>query len=117
MKRFVNATAFALVFAAGPVWAADAPHSGGGVNTGLKARSPSENSVGVKGAPGNKNGPAMQPNASSSGSSSGEAGTASGPPPTDRSGAAHSDLAVGVKGAPGNKNGPAEKPRDSTPTQ
>lgn len=62
----------------------NAPNADPGVNTGKQARTPSDNSVGVKGAPGN-------------GTSTGEMGTSS------------SDAAAGVKGLRGNKNGPSVK--------
>lgn len=99
MNKLIAATAFTALFAAAPVMAADAPNVDPGVDTGKQARTPADNSVGVKGAPGNKNGASMKSDPSSTGNSSGEMGK----------GTSSSDEAAGVKGAPGNKNGPSTK--------
>ncbi|HVZ05312.1 hypothetical protein [Hyphomicrobium sp.] len=104
MNKLIAATAFAALFAAAPAMAADAPNADPGVNTGKQARTPADNSVGIKGAPGNKNGPSMKSD-SSNGSSSGEMG---------KSGTSSSDEAAGVKGAEGGKNGPSAKDPGST---
>lgn len=105
MNKIIAATAFAAFFAAAPAIAADAPNADPGVTTGKDARTPSDNSVGVKGDTGNKNGPSAKPGSSGNGSSTGEMGsTTSG-----------SDAAAGVKGAEGGTNGPAAKtPSDNT---
>lgn len=98
MRKIIAATAFATLFIAAPVLAADyAPNTDPGVNTGKQARTPSDNSVGIKGAPGNKNGPSTKSDTSGNGASTGENGTSS------------SDAAAGVKGSSGNKNGPSVK--------
>jgi len=104
MNKIIAATALAALFAAAPALAADAPNVDPGVNTGKNARTQSDNSVGVKGAPGNKNGPSTKSGSSSNGSSTGEMGTST----------SGSDAAAGVKGGEGNKNGPAaQKPSDN----
>ena len=98
MRKLIAATAFATLFVAAPVMAADnAPNADPGVNTGKQTRTPSDNSVGVKGAPGNKNGPSTKSDSSGNGTSTGEMGTSP------------SDAAAGVKGLRGNKNGPSVK--------
>jgi hypothetical protein len=111
MRKMIAATAFAAaaLFAGVPAIAADAPNQDPGVTTGKDARTPDSNSVGVEGQPGNKNGPSMgtdsnsmSPGSSSSGSSTGAAG---------------SDEAAGVKGDKGNKNGPSAKTPESGTTQ
>lgn len=99
MRKMIAATALAALFAAAPALAADAPNADPGVNTGKSARTPSDNSVGVQGHPGNKNGPSMKSDSSSNGSSTGEMGTST----------SGSDTAAGVKGGEGGKNGPAAK--------
>ena len=92
MKEIFTAIAFAVLLTAVPALAAD-------TSTNNKPASSTSSGPGVKGAPGNKNGPAAQPNSmDKAGSSSGTADTQ---PSQD---------AKGVKGAPGNKSGPAEKP-------
>ena len=91
MKEIFTAIAFAVLLTAVPALAAD-------TSTNNKPASSISSGPGVKGAPGNKNGPAAQPNSmDKAGSSSGTAYTQ---PSQD---------AKGVKGAPGNKSGPAEK--------
>ena len=92
MKEIFTAIAFVVLLTAVPALAAD-------TSTDNQPASSTSSGPGVKGAPGNKNGPAAQPNSmDKAGSSSGTADTQ---PSQD---------AKGVKGAPGNKSGPAEKP-------
>jgi hypothetical protein len=65
MRKRIAATASATLFVAAPVMAADyAPNAVPGVYTGKQARTPSDNSAGVKGAPGNKNGPSTKSDSS-----------------------------------------------------
>jgi hypothetical protein len=105
MKKIIAATALAALFAAAPALAADAPNVDPGVNTGKEARTPSDNSVGVKGDRGNKNGPSAKSGSSSNGSSTGEMGKST----------SGSDAAAGVKGGEGGKNGPAAtSPNDNS---
>lgn len=106
MRKMIAATAFAALFAAAPVYAADAPNQDPGVNTGKDARTPDSNAVGVEGQSGNKNGPAAKSDSDSMNSGSSGSST----------GAAGSDEAAGVKGAEGSKNGPSAKTPDSSST-
>jgi hypothetical protein len=97
MKKIIAATAFAAMFAAVPAIAAESgPNVDPGLNTGKQGATPSDNSAGVKGAPGNKNGPATGSNGSA-GASTGEQGMAP------------SQNAAGVKGAQDSTNGPSDK--------
>ena len=93
MKKIIAVTALGLLVTAGPA-AAD-------TSTDNKPASSTSSGPGVKGAPGNKNGPAAKPMDSNTGSSSGTGGAATQP------------SVKGVKGEPGNKSGPAQKPDSS----
>ncbi len=97
MKTLVTACALAAVMGIAPALAAD--NSSTNQSNSNLPNSTTSSGPGVKGAPGNKNGPAMTPNGTSgnSGASTGEQGMS---PSQD---------ATGVKGAPGNKNGPSAK--------
>ncbi len=94
MKTIVTACAVAALIGITPAMAAD--YSNGNSNQPSSATS---SGPGVKGMPGNKNGPALTPegNSGSSGASSGEQGMS---PSQD---------ATGVKGAQDSTNGPSNK--------
>ena len=94
MQKFIHAAPFAVLLMAAPAFAAD-------TSTDNKPASSTSSGPGVKGAPGNKNGPAAKSDSMDKAApSSATGGTATQP----------SQDAKGVKGAPGNKSGPAEKP-------
>ncbi len=91
MKKIIAACVFAAVFGAAPAIAAD-------TSTNNQPSSSTSSGPGVKGAPGSKNGPAMDANGSgNSGAGSGEQGMS---PSQD---------ATGVKGAQDSTNGPSNK--------
>ena len=96
MKEIFTAIAFAVLLTAVPALAAD-------TSTDNQPASSTSSGPGVKGAPGNKNGPAAQPNSmDKAGSSSGTADTQ---PSQD---------AKGVKGAPATR---AARLRSLTPRE
>ena len=72
MKKIIAVTALGLLVTAGPALAAD-------TSTDNKPASSTSSGPGVKGAPGNKNGPAAKPMDSNTGSSSGTGGAATQP--------------------------------------
>lgn len=92
MRKMIAAWAIVALFGAAPAFAAD---------TSNDNQPPSDTSSGpgVKGAPGNKNGPAMDPHGTTgnSGASTGDQGMS---PSQD---------ATGVKGAQDSTNGPSDK--------
>ena len=94
MKKIITATGFAVLLTAAPAFAAD-------TSTDNKPASSTSSGPGVKGAPGNKSGPAAKSDKMDNAGSSSSTGGAATQPSQD---------AKGVKGAPGNKSGPAEKP-------
>ncbi len=106
MKTLVAACALTAIVGIAPALAVDTSVDNPSSST-LQNSAPTSG-PGVKGAPGNKNGPAMkQPsdNSGSSGASTGEQGTL---PSQD---------AQGVEGQPGNKNGPANDTSGSSTTK
>ncbi|WP_156150745.1 hypothetical protein [Hyphomicrobium sp. 99] len=98
MKKIIAACAIATLFGIAPVLAAD-------YSSDNKPASETSSGPGVKGAPGSKNGPAMDANgpAGTSGASTGDQGMS---PSQD---------ATGVKGAQDSTNGPSnKKPGDTS---
>ena len=97
MKKIIAACAFVALLGAAPAIAAD-------TSTNNQPSSSTSSGPGVKGAPGNKNGPAMDANGSgNSGASTGDQGMS---PSQD---------ATGVKGAQDSTNGPSnKKPGDTS---
>lgn len=98
MKKMLTACAVVALIGAAPALAAENTTNN---STNNMSNSAPSSGPGIKGAPGNKNGPAVQPNDASgnSGASTGEKGQGMSP----------SQDATGVKGAQDSTNGPSNK--------
>lgn len=118
MKTLVAACALTAVVGIAPALAAD--NSVNNPSSSTLQNSAPTSGPGVKGAPGNKNGPAMkQPsdNSGSSGSSGSSMSSGSSGASTGEQGTLPSQDSKGVQGQPGNKNGPAKDTSGSSTTK
>lgn len=115
MKTLVAACALTAIVGIAPALAADTSVNNPSSST-LQNSSPTSG-PGVKGAPGNKNGPAMKQPGDNSGSSGSSMSSGSSGASTGEQGTLPSQDAKGVQGQPGNKNGPANDKSDSSTTK